>query len=261
MFVTGREELFYLKETQLFKNLRTLILIKTGLTWKSFFKVLPVFRNVHEFILCKNNLSDTENIDKTKLDCLEETRFLNLEETRLFEFSDLHAFSKLPKLEKLILNRNELKTVGKDITGFSALKHLSVQFCAFEKPVVLARLSEIKSIESINVKHNPMGDKLGHAYIRMRAVAEFPQLTHINGAWLKKLERKDFEIYYMRETFREYFTLKKVPDYNYDYEDFLRYCEIHHPNVPRLIKKYGNPYEVEGTLEFIQRSRRSRTRS
>ena len=37
-----------------------------------------------------------------------------------------------------------------------------------------------------------MGDKLGNSYIRMRAVAELPKLTHINGAPLKKLERKDF---------------------------------------------------------------------
>ena len=224
--------------------MRTLILIKTGLTWKNFFKVLPAFRHVHEFILCKNNLSDTENIDSTKLGCLEETRFLNLEETRLMEFSDLHAFSKLPKLEKLILNRNDLKSIKEGLTGFSSLKHLSVQFCALAKPVALARFAELKSIESFNVKHNPMGDKLGHAYIRMRAVAEFPSLTVINGAWLKKVERKDFEIYYLRETFREYFTFKNVPDYNYDYEDFLQYCDIHHPNIPRLIKKYGNPYEV-----------------
>ena len=137
-----------------------------------------------------------------------------------------------------------MKSIKKDLTGFSSLKHLSVQFCALEKPVALARFAELKSIESFNVKHNPMGDKLGHGYIRMRAVAEFPNLIVINGAWLKKVERKDFEIYYLRETFREYFIFKGVPDYNYDYEDFLKYCGINHPNIPRLIKKYGNPYEV-----------------
>jgi len=36
----------------------------------------------------------------------------------------------------------------------------------------------------------------------MRAVAEVPTLTMINGAQLKKVERKDFEIFYLRETFR-----------------------------------------------------------
>ena len=66
----------------------------------------------------------------------------------------------------------------------------------------------------------------------MRAASEFPNLTVISGAWLKKVERKDFEIYYLRATFREYFTFKNVPDYNYDYEDFLKYCDIHHPKTP-----------------------------
>ena len=42
----------------LFANLRCLILINTNLTWKSFFRVLSAFRAVHEFILCKNDLSD-----------------------------------------------------------------------------------------------------------------------------------------------------------------------------------------------------------
>ena len=42
-------------------------------------------------------------------------------------------------------------------------------------------------MESLSVKHNPMGDKIGHSYIRMRAVAELPKLTHINGAQLKKV--------------------------------------------------------------------------
>ena len=67
------------------------------------------------------------------------------------------------------------------------------------------------------MKHNIMGDKLGNSYVRMRAVAEVPKLTIINGAPLKKIERKDFEIFYLRETFREYFALKKVPDYDYDF--------------------------------------------
>ena len=48
----------------------------------------------------------------------------------------------------------------------------------------------------------------------------------------------------MRESFKEYFDLKKVPDYDYDYQDFMKYCEEWHPNVPFLIKRYGNPYEV-----------------
>jgi len=42
----------------MFKGLRSLILISTGLTWRSFFKVVAAFKDVEEFILCKNDLSD-----------------------------------------------------------------------------------------------------------------------------------------------------------------------------------------------------------
>jgi hypothetical protein len=62
---------------------------------------------------------------------------------------------------------------------------------------------------------------------------------------LKKYERKDCEVFYLRETFNEYFTLKKVPDYDYDFEDFTKWCEGLHPKIERLIKKYGNPFEPQ----------------
>ncbi len=94
----------------------------------------------------------------------------------------------------------------------------------------------------MNIKHNPIGDRLGNTYVRMRSVAEISKLNTINGALLKKYDRKDCEIFYLRETFREYFALKKVPDYDYDFKDFLNYCETYHPGIPYFIKKYGNPY-------------------
>ncbi len=92
-----------------------------------------------------------------------------------------------------------------------------MQNCDLEKPIVLYQISAFAHLESLNVLHNPFGSKFGNAYIRMRAVAEISKLNQINGALLKKYERKDCEIYYMRESFREYFHFKKVPDYDYDF--------------------------------------------
>ena len=40
------------------------------------------------------------------------------------------------------------------------------------------------------------------------------------GSEIPKFERKDCEIYYMKKTFEEYFVLKKVKHYEYDFEDF-----------------------------------------
>ena len=69
--VVGRKEAISLEGAELFRNLRCLILIKTGLTWQTFFKVAAAFHRVHDFILCKNDLSDTHNIDTAKLNYLQ----------------------------------------------------------------------------------------------------------------------------------------------------------------------------------------------
>lgn len=132
---------------------------------------------------------------------------------------------------------------------------LSVQSCQVHKSVVIYELSNFKNVENLNFKHNPLNETMGNAYVRLRSVAEFQKLTIINGAPLKKYERKDSEIYYMRETFREYFALKNRPDYDYDFEDFMKWCNEHHPNISMFIKRYGNPYEVERNFLFYFRKK------
>jgi hypothetical protein len=90
---------------------------------------------------------------------------------------------------------------------------------------VIYELSNFKNVENFNFKHNPLNDLIGNEYVRLRSVAEFQKLTIINGAPLKKYERKDSEIFYMRESFREYFHAKNRPDYDYDFNDFLKWCD------------------------------------
>ena len=92
---------------------------------------------------------------------------------------------------------------------------------------------------------------MGAAYVRQRSVSEFPALKWINNSDLKKYERKDNEIFYMKEVFHEYFNLRKVPDYDYDFEDFLKWTETLHPNIGRLLKIFKNPYEPQ-TKEIVK---------
>ncbi len=63
------------------------------------------------------------------------------------------------------------------------------------------------------------------------------------------MERKDGEIYYLKSSFESYFQLMNVPHYFYDYEDFLNYADQNHPRVRFLIKKYGNPFEIDPTVK------------
>ena len=79
---------------------------------------------------------------------------------------------------------------------------MSIQNCDFAKPAALSDLAAFPELENVHVKHNPVGEKFGQLYVRMRVVAEVPKLVIINGAQLKKYERKDCEIFYLREAFR-----------------------------------------------------------
>ena len=46
----------------IFKNLKSMVLIDTNLNWKILFKVYPSFPAVEELVLCRNKIHDYENI-------------------------------------------------------------------------------------------------------------------------------------------------------------------------------------------------------
>ena len=83
---------------------------------------------------------------------------------------------------------------------------------------------------------------------RYRAIAEVVTLKHINGSEIKFYQRKDCEIHYLRSSFKEYFEEAGVKHYDYDFEEFQKFCIGRHPRIPELIEKYGNPFEVSPDL-------------
>jgi hypothetical protein len=46
----------------IFKNLKSMVLIDTDLNWKKLFKVYPSFPSVEELVLCRNKMFDYENV-------------------------------------------------------------------------------------------------------------------------------------------------------------------------------------------------------
>jgi hypothetical protein len=85
-----------------------LVLINTGLKWKILFKIIKAFNKLKELVVCRNDLTDYENIDQSKLNCFDELDFLNLEATQLSNFKNLMVFKDLPKLSKITLNQNPI---------------------------------------------------------------------------------------------------------------------------------------------------------
>lgn len=250
--VNSTDEILHEPPMDSFRNLSSIILINMNLTWKTLSKVLPAFRNVEELIVCRNNLNDFENL-KIREGDLQNLKFLNIEDNEIAEFGGLMKFSHLPKLENLTINSNRLHSFGK-IEGFPALKALLIEYNKITKLTPLSELNQFPKLEMLRCGHNPVYKFYDALHIRQRAIADIRNLKRINGSELRKYERKDCEIYYMRNTFDEYFKHSGQNPYEYDYEAFLNYCDGRHPRLPELIQMYGNPYEPEKMKEEQKQS-------
>lgn len=224
-----------------FTNLHTIILISMKLTWKVLSNLIPLFFNVENLVLCFNKLNDFENFPFSGVD-FKKLKFFNLEGNEIKTFEGIMKFKDAPLLEKLTLSNNRLTELGQ-VTGFENLTSLIIEDNNITDFYIFSQMNLMPKLEAIRITRNPISGKHSLLHIRQRAIAEIRGLKNINGSELKKYERKDCEIYYLRNTFHEYFEKTGQTSYNYDYEQYLSYCTIEHPRIPELIKLYGNPYE------------------
>jgi hypothetical protein len=84
----------------IFKNLKSMVLIDTELNWKILFKVYPAFPRVEELVLCRNKMFDYENVVFDEDHSFKYLKFMNLEETEMTDehFEGLKKFKDLPLL-------------------------------------------------------------------------------------------------------------------------------------------------------------------
>lgn len=112
-----------------------------GLDWKLVHNILPAFPNLEDLILCINDLTDTDNIQLRDTD-LQKLTFLNLERANLDKFEGINkGFGHLPKLEKLILNKNKLKELG-TFEGFKYVNLVSLEKNLIENPRICYELAQ-----------------------------------------------------------------------------------------------------------------------
>eukprot|EP01017_Pseudomicrothorax_dubius_P034448 TRINITY_DN4721_c0_g1_i3.p1 TRINITY_DN4721_c0_g1~~TRINITY_DN4721_c0_g1_i3.p1 ORF type:complete len:527 (-),score=134.16 TRINITY_DN4721_c0_g1_i3:62-1642(-) len=234
----------------IFGALKNVVLINMRLSWDQVSRVLPAMPGLEELLLCRNPLIDSANL-RLPEGGLPELRLLNLEDTQQNDFAVLQPFASCSKLEHLVLNKNYYKRLGA-FTGFTAITMLSIDDNNLEDPAILTDLARMPKLTSLRIGHNPFSKETDKTYVRQRAVAEIKALKKINGSELKRFERKDCEIYYLRRTFEDYFTLVGRPFYDYDFADFCKFAKANHPRIEELIKMYGNPFEVQPKQEEVK---------
>lgn len=224
-----------------FGNLKIIVLVSMGLTWKTLNKLIPLFLNVKELILCNNKLDDFENFSYSGPD-FKNLELINFEENGLKTFEGIKKFKDAPRLNKIILNKNEVNDLG-PISGFESVHTIIMEDNNIEDFKIFSQLNQFPNLEGLRITKNPISTKHTVLHVRQRVIAEIKGLKSINGGELKKYERKDCEIYYLRNSFHDFFEKSGQSSYEYDFDDYKEFCAVHHPRIPELMKKYGNPYD------------------
>lgn len=76
-------------------------------------------------------------------------------------------------------------------------------------------------------------------------VARAQFLTQLNGTLFTENERRDFELFYLKQTFKDYLTSMNLKELkNLEDESLCNYMNAQHPRWFTLVEKFGSPLET-----------------
>jgi len=225
-----------------FSKLQTLILSETNFTWAQLSKVKHMFPNIQEIGLAQNFMTDFTNLDLIQNDFPKLVK-MDLSENKI---SDSHGLTKLSQLtlKNLNLFGNNLVDFPAG-SRFSNITHLNLAKNKFPSMDVLKQLSALKSLENLRIVDNPFLLFEDKVHSRLLIVGGIRKLKALNGSDLKRDEKKDGEIYYLKTAFHDFFKLSQSTAFTYNEADFFEFARKNFPLIDEMIKKYGNPYPVE----------------
>lgn len=103
----------------------------------------------------------------------------------------------------------------------------------------------MKKLDSIRYLNNPVASLYDKDHFRCCIIACTMRLSVLNGSKLQHREKMDSEIYYLKNTFHEYFREFQVDQFNYDFSQYKEWADQQYPLIDYFLKKLDNPYAVE----------------
>lgn len=229
-------------EKVVFKKLKMLEMGEMGLTFSSVSRVLKAFPFIEELVLSNNNCSDFNQISFTS-QSHPNLKALDLSQNGINSSKDFSGFSNL-HIEKLNLLSNDLDrlNIGQ---FFPHLTHLNLVGNNIKDDTIFKDLSTFKNLVSIRLSQNPIKSCHDSIHLRFFLISSCLSLKIVEGSEVTRDERRDAEIYYLGQTFADFFRIFKTDRLTYDYDAYLKWATDNYPNIEFFLKKYGNPHEVE----------------
>ena len=242
-----------------FANLKTLVLLGMGLTWKKQQNLSYAFKGLEELLLCYNECNDFENIDDVILENFKNLKDLNLEKNGIVRKNleggqendhSIEILAKFLEQKNLKIRFNQIHRFP-NAENFNKQEYLNIEYGEITDPIIITDVSTCPILNNIRILKNPLAETGNSRHIRNRSIGEIRNLTTMNGSELSKFERRDCEIYYLRWVFQEYFRVYNTCHMEYLLEDFMKFANEHHKKVAIYIEMYENPYpQIVGNEEL-----------
>jgi len=198
--------------------------------------ILSNFKNLRDLCLLRNGIvinTLTTDTDTTNHD--------TNEEKKLDVRHKIEALKDFPCLSDLKLCYNNI-TRWPQANLFRSLSYINIEYNDIKTGEILVDLHDCLTLTSLRILKNPISELNSTRHVRNVCVGEIRSLKILNGTNLTKYDRRDFEIYYLRWTFQEFFRVHDLTQDTYLEEDFNKWAITSHPNAIKFVKEYENPY-------------------
>ncbi|XP_066913319.1 tubulin-specific chaperone E-like [Clytia hemisphaerica] len=216
-------------------KLCSLYMNDVNINWEQLLNILQRLPTIKEVYACFNPIATP----LSQHDRIKELEILNLEGCHINSWENLKkVFSGQSKLEWLILNDNQLEmiTCEKDADIFSNLKSLSLNFNKIEKWDSINELRNLKNLNEVRFRDNPVSKDLTTFELRMELVARLDNVDIINGSKVEPGERRVAEVTYIKKYSSDFFSSQTTE------ENKLAFHEKH-PCYSKMIEVHGAPVQ------------------
>lgn len=212
--------------SQCFSGLRVLALNGCKIkSWSSFQLLEPFLSSIEELYLAGNSLTDLpraiaeaeyEAATGMKSDAQQfitgftTLRLLDISSCHLDEWSQVLAFSRLPNLQDLLLDGNQLsKILPASSDSFQTLQRISISSSNLNGWDSVDALATYPSFYHLRLSHIPLFSGKGASEVRPIVIGRISQLSFFNGSSIGARERLDAEKTYLRSILRDLETINQ----------------------------------------------------
>lgn len=226
-------------------HLTELVLIDMALDWSQIDVLAPTLVYVEQLHLVRCRCKHISSKYQISKEYFKNLKFINLEQNGIESWDEIQGFRNLPILKRLTISKNPIQKIEYK-PGFNDLYMITMEDCLFSDFSAFDALNEFKGITHVRSTGLPCFAEMSEQAARVMVIARVQFIKKLNGSEVSVAERKDSEIQYMRQAYRDFLKENQIEGKldNLEDERLQLYMTGLHPRWYQLVEKYGSPLDV-----------------